>query len=64
LRRQFTELSQLHAQNVDMQELFDLIRASPWPFIGGAIVVVGAIAAEVLGNGSSTADLPDVPSDD
>jgi len=47
-----------------MQKLFDLIRTNPWPFIGGLIVVVGAIAAEVLGNGLPTTGFPDVVLDD
>jgi len=47
-----------------MQELFDLIRANPWPFIGGLIAVICAIVAEVFGSGNrSGGDLPDFSDD-
>jgi hypothetical protein len=60
----FTELSPVIAQDAAMQELFDLIRANPWPFIGGLIAVICAIVAEVFGSGNrSGGDLPDFSDD-
>jgi hypothetical protein len=61
----FTELSQVVAQDAAMQELFDLIHANPWPFIGGLIAVICAIVAEVFGSGGQGGgDLPDFSWDD
>jgi hypothetical protein len=62
----FTELSLVVVQDAAMQELFDLIRANPWPFIGGLIALVCAIIAEVFGSRdrSGGGDLPDPSWDD
>ena len=47
-----------------MQELFDLIRANPWPFAAGLFVVVVAILAENFGRGGDGTNIPDLSWDD
>ncbi|MGY8667286.1 hypothetical protein Q3C01_33700 [Bradyrhizobium sp. UFLA05-109] len=47
-----------------MQELFDLIRANPWPFAAGLIVVIVAILAEHYGRGGDGTEFPDISWDD
>jgi hypothetical protein len=46
-----------------MQELFDIIRANPWPFGAGLFVVVLMILAENFGRGiqghGAVSDFPD-----
>jgi hypothetical protein len=41
----------LSAQNARMRELFDIIRANPWPFGAGLLVVIMMIIAENFGRG-------------
>jgi hypothetical protein len=46
-----------------MQELFDIIRANPWPFGAGLFVVILMILAENFGRGiqgdGAISDFPD-----
>ncbi len=43
-----------------MQALIETIKAEPWPFIAGGIVLVAMILAEFFGKGDGT-EFPDVP---
>ena len=47
----FTVGSHPSAQDAPMRELLDLIRANPWPFGAGLLVVVLMIIAENFGRG-------------
>ena len=42
-----------------MQAFLDLVRAEPWPFIGGAIALACLAFAMVFGKGSNNGELPD-----
>jgi hypothetical protein len=42
-----------------MQALIDTIKAEPWPFIAGGIVLVVMILSEFFGNDDST-EFPDI----
>jgi hypothetical protein len=47
----FTVGSHPSAQDAPMRELLDLIRANPWPFGAGLLVVILMIMAENFGRG-------------
>lgn len=48
----FTVGSLVSAHNARMRELFDIVRANPWPFGAGLLVVIVMIIAENFGRGT------------